>query len=59
EGQKLLGMSVSFGDVTKPAELTVEENGQKKKVSYLPESQTKISVPQFKIKGSGDCLKSN
>lgn len=56
DGQKLLGFSVYGGDATKPAELNIEENGQKKKISYLPQSQEKISTPQFKLKGNATCL---
>lgn len=56
-GQKLLGGSVYFGNASKPVELTIEENGQPKKITYLPQSRTKVSVPQFKLKGTdGTCL---
>lgn len=49
-GQKLLGGSVYFGNASKPVELTVEENGKSKKISYLPQSRSKVIVPQFKLK---------
>ncbi len=50
EGQKMLAVSVRFGMTDKPVELTVEENGQSRKISYLPETTEKISIPQFKVR---------
>jgi predicted metalloprotease with PDZ domain len=49
-GQKVLGASVYFGITNKPVELTIEENGQNRKIVYLPETVEKISIPQFKVK---------
>lgn len=50
DGQKILGLSVNFGDSTKNVEITVEENGSKKKINYLPQSKEKVAVPQFKLR---------
>lgn len=56
-GQKILGGSIYFGDASKTAEVVVEENGKPKKISYLPQSKSKVNVPQFKLKGAdGACL---
>ncbi|CAA9425790.1 MAG: hypothetical protein AVDCRST_MAG74-3547 [uncultured Pyrinomonadaceae bacterium] len=49
-GQKVLGASVYFGITNKPVELTIEENGQNRKIVYLPEAAEKISIPQFKVR---------
>jgi predicted metalloprotease with PDZ domain len=50
DGQKVLGASVYFGITNKPVELTIEENGQSRKIVYLPEAAEKISIPQFKVR---------
>ena len=49
-GQKILGASVYFGNTNKPIELNIEENGQSRKIVYLPQAVEKILIPQFKIK---------
>jgi predicted metalloprotease with PDZ domain len=46
EGQKLVGWSVSFGDAAKPAVMTIDENGTKRKIEYLPAGEP-VPTPQF------------
>ncbi len=57
EGQKLIERkSIYLGDPNKSVELTVEENGGKKTISYLPVTKEKIIVPQLKLKDKELCL---
>lgn len=49
-GQKLLGASVYFGNASKQVEIVIEENGKPKKITYLPQSKSKVNVPHFKLK---------
>jgi len=48
--QKLVGHSIYFDMPNKPAEISIEENGTVKKVTYLPMANYKIDVPQFSLK---------
>jgi predicted metalloprotease with PDZ domain len=48
-GQKIKGYSISYDEVNKPAEISIEENGSVKKIIYFPMSATKTDVPQFSI----------
>jgi predicted metalloprotease with PDZ domain len=50
EGQKISGRSIYYDNPNQPVELTIEENGQRKKISYLPVTKAKIATPQFKLK---------
>lgn len=50
DGQKILGVSVYFGMIDRPVNLTIEENGQSRKITYFPETIEKVSIPQFKVR---------
>jgi predicted metalloprotease with PDZ domain len=50
DGQKVLSSSVYFGNTNKPIEVVIEQNGQKKKIEYLPETKDKVMIPQFRVK---------
>lgn len=45
--QKLLGWSFSYEDVANPVKFTVQENEEKKIISYYPAATEGIPVPQF------------
>lgn len=48
DGQAIAGMSVTRGDSTRLIELTIRENDEKRKISYLPHGEA-IQVPQYKL----------
>ncbi len=48
--QKIVGHSIYFDMPNKPAEISIEENGKTRKVTYLPMSDVRIEVPQFYLK---------
>ena len=47
-GQRLVRWSVHSGDVTKPVELAVADDGGERTIRYLPHG-SKISVPRFVV----------
>lgn len=50
EGQKITGRSIHYDNPKQAVELVVEENGQRKKISYLPVTKAKVVTPQFNLK---------
>jgi predicted metalloprotease with PDZ domain len=50
DGQIIKGFSIYYDDLSHPAEITVEENGVPKTISYNPMSSERIDVPQFFLK---------
>lgn len=54
EGQALVGWSVSFGQPEVPIEMTVRENGEERKIRWLPQGET-VEVPQVRRVESADC----
>ncbi len=49
-GQKLKGVSIHYGNTELPAKLQVSDNGAEKTISYLPVSEEKVAVPQYRRK---------
>jgi predicted metalloprotease with PDZ domain len=50
DGQKMKGWSVQLSNINVPAVITIaDENGKENKISYLPQSAEKISVPQLMV----------
>jgi predicted metalloprotease with PDZ domain len=52
DGQKLLGMSVHVGNAGQPAELTIEENGERREIKYAP-TGGELEAPYFELKQRG------
>lgn len=50
DGQKVVGRSLYYNNPNQQVEITIDENGEKKKFTYLPATEEKILTPQFKIK---------
>jgi len=51
EGQTVIRHSqIFFGDSTKRIEITVQENGKQKVISFYPAGANKMRVPQYSIK---------
>lgn len=47
EGDRVVGMSIYWDDVTKPVELTIERDGKKVPFKFRPTGPSLGSVPQF------------
>ena len=62
-GQRVGGLQLNSGNVSQPVKITVVEEGQRKEISYLPVTEEKIDVPQYRMKDgvtksqNQDCLK--
>jgi predicted metalloprotease with PDZ domain len=48
DGQEVVGMSIYFGDVSKPVRLTVRSDGGRQTIEYFPRGKP-ISVPQYHL----------
>lgn len=49
-GQKIKGYSINYDNIYQLAEVSIEEKGTTRKVTYYPMSAKKIEVPQFSLK---------
>ncbi len=50
DGQKVVGRSLYYNNPNQQVEITIEENGNKKKFTYLPATEEKTPTPQFSLK---------
>ena len=50
ENQKVVGRSIYYDNPNQPAEIHIEENGERRKIIYLPATRRKINVPQFRVR---------
>lgn len=60
EGQQVLGMSIYWGDVSKPVRLTVHSGEVQQIIEYFPRGKS-VLIPQYHLENSGDakdCLSS-
>jgi len=48
DGQEVLGVSVNWGDVSKPVRLTVRAVSGQLRIEYFPKGKT-VSVPQYRM----------
>ncbi|MGB2625465.1 MAG: hypothetical protein WAK20_01640 [Candidatus Acidiferrum sp.] len=48
DGQEVVGMSIHWNDVSKPARLTIHSSEGQKKIEYFPRGQM-VSVPQYHL----------
>ena len=47
EGLPLHGWSVRYGDTSTPVSFVVEENGERRRVAYLPVGTERLAVPRY------------
>ena len=52
EGQQVLGMSIYWGDVSKPIRLTVHSGKGPQMIEYLPRGKS-VLIPQYHLENSG------
>lgn len=50
DGQKVVGRSLYYNNPNQQADITIDENGTKKKFTYFPATEEKTQTPQFNLK---------